>query len=220
VAGLNATRCGRRRRRRPLRRDSASQRARAACNRSVAGSTVSTSMGSTVTFTDPEERVRSLSWGSRQGTPQRCPTSPSPAISPHRRHNTQSDRERCWRTTLLPASATVRKGSTNTATWDWWSTSASPRRRQPAQHPVVRVSGQGRHLRLPHVCDPAVRQPVGRVAGLPDRPLLRSFSGFDRSIVGGGRAVPRQRGLPHAQTGVVGRRVPAQFEMTAGIGSV
>jgi hypothetical protein len=86
----------------------------------------------------------------------------------------------------------------------------------PLKHPLVRVPGQGRHPRLPPLCDPAVRQPVGRVAGLPYRPLLRPFSGLDRSIVGRGRAVPRQRGHPHTQTGLVGRRVPAQFQMTAG----
>jgi hypothetical protein len=92
----------------------------------------------------------------------------------------------------------------------------SPRRRQPAQHPLVRVPGEGRHPRLPPLCDPPVRQPVGRVAGLPDRPLLRPFSGLDRSIVGSGGAVPRQRGHPRAETGLVRRRVPAQSQMIAG----
>ena len=73
---------------------------------------------------------------------------------------------------------------------------------------------------LPPVCDPAVRQPLGGVTGLPDRCVLRSFGSLDRSLVGGGCAVLRQRGHPDAESGLIvatgRRRVPGQFEMTAG----
>ncbi len=90
------------------------------------------------------------------------------------------------------------------------------RRREPAQHPVVRVRGQVRHPRLPPVSHSAVRQPVGGVAGLSDRCVLRSFGGFDGPLVAGGCPVLRQRGHPDAESGLVGGGVPAQFEMTAG----
>jgi NADH dehydrogenase len=90
------------------------------------------------------------------------------------------------------------------------------RRRQPTQHPVVRHRSQGRHPRLPSVCDSAGRQPLGGVAGLPDRRVLRSFGGFIRPVVAGGCAVLRERGHPDAESGLVGGGVPVQFEMTAG----
>jgi NADH dehydrogenase len=80
------------------------------------------------------------------------------------------------------------------------------RRRQPAQHPTVRVPRQGRHACLPPLRDPAIRQSVGGVAGLPHRRVLRPFRGVDRPVVRGGCAVPRQRGHPDAQARLIETR--------------
>ena len=67
-----------------------------------------------------------------QGMPPRCPTSPSRAKSRRPPRSTRPGRERCWRTTSLPVSATARRRATSTATWVWWSTSA-PATRSPTR---------------------------------------------------------------------------------------
>ena len=148
--------------------------------------------------TRPSRRVR------RRATPPRCPTSPSRARSPRRPRSTRRGRERCWRATSPPASATARRRTTSTATWGL-VVDLGPR--YAVANPLnIQLSGFAAKVvtRAYHLY--AIPRFVNRwavsLAYLTDVFFDRSVVSFG-SLVAGGRAVLRQRGHPDAETGLI-----------------